>query len=71
MQFSLYGSESATISVGGHYIDIDATPELDTLYKELPSWIQGAEFIKFASAVEIMQVAPKGCRGTKLSLDKL
>jgi hypothetical protein len=60
--FSLYGSESATVSVGAHYLDLTTTPQMEALYDTLPKWSRGAAFLQTVSALEKVEVAKGGCR---------
>ena len=64
---TLYGSESAAVSIGAHYLDLATTPQMEALYANLPKWSRGAEFLKSISALEQVEVARGGCRPVALA----
>jgi len=62
VSFSLDGAQAATVSIAAHYLDLVHTDEIDLLYTELPPWAAGAEWAKFVSAVDSIEVAAGGCK---------
>jgi len=53
---AICGPDPVDVSLYGHYVNIQTTPAMEKLNKELPEWSKGAEWAHFVSHLVNLKV---------------